>query len=397
MDRRTFTKLMGLLTLPSSKSLGGILGNPKIVVIGAGVIGMMIAFELVKKGAKVTLIDKDLPASGASGNSFSWINATYPKKPYSYNLLSQMGINAYKNLENEFNFEIKWSGSLEWLEELDQQKDLFAEINAIRKYPTFTPVSLISSSQAKYMEPNVYFGNGNKIVHSESDGAIDTIQAIQMIHDEFERLGGESIFSCEFTKLNTINGRLTSIDTSKGSIETDHAVFACGMDTDKNLGLDTSSTPTPGIILKSKPIENRFNKIIVGPGVHIHQQNDGVILLGEQDGAPMNHTDRLKERPKRFPSIEFEEMHTERILNKARNFTTGLEDIEIDQVSIGWRPLPKDRIPIIGRIEKVEGVYVSMMHSGVSLAAIVSKLVSEEILENKSIPILDDFRPSRFA
>ena len=397
MDRRTFTKLMGLLTLPSSKSLGGILGNPKIVVIGAGVIGMMIAYELVKKGAKVILIDKDLPASGASGNSFSWINATYPKKPYSYNLLSQMGINAYKNLENEFNFDIKWSGSLEWFEELDQQKDLFAEINAIRKYPTFTPVSLISSSQARYMEPNVYFGNGNKIVHSESDGAIDTIQAIQMIHDEFERLGGESIFSCEFTKLNTINGRLISIDTSKGSIETDHAVFACGMDTDKNLGLDTSSTPTPGIILKSKPIENRFNKIIVGPGVHIHQQNDGVILLGEQDGAPMNHADRLKERPNRFPSIEFEELHTERILNTAKNFTTGLEDIEIDQVSIGWRPLPKDRIPIIGRIEKTEGVYVSMMHSGVSLAAIVSKLVSEEILENKSIPILDDFRPSRFA
>ena len=102
MDRRAFTKLMGLLALPSSKSFGEIIGSPKIVVIGAGIIGTMIAYELVKKGTKVILIDKDLPASGASGNSFSWINATYPKKPYSYNLLSQMGINAYKNLENEF-------------------------------------------------------------------------------------------------------------------------------------------------------------------------------------------------------------------------------------------------------------------------------------------------------
>ena len=397
MDRRAFTKLMGLLALPSSKSFGEIIGNPKIVVIGAGIIGTMIAYELIKKGARVILIDKEIPASGASGNSFSWINATYPKKPFSYNLLSQMGIEAYKNLEREFQFDIKWSGSLEWFEELGQQEKLFAEIKAIKKYPRYTPVSLISSVEAEFMEPKVFFGDENTIVHSESDGAIDTIQAIQMIHNEFERLGGESIFSCEFLKLNEKNGRLSSIDTTMGKFEVDHAVFACGIDTDNNLSIDTSSTPTPGIILKSKPVENRFNKIIVGPGVHIHQQNDGSIVLGEQDGAPLSHFDRLKERPSRFPNKEFEELHTERIINTAKNFTTGLEDIVIEKVSIGWRPLPKDRIPIIGRFKKTKGVYVSMMHSGISLAAIVSKLVSEEILENKNIPILDDFRPSRFA
>ena len=397
MDRRAFTKLMGLLALPSSKSFGEIIGNPKIVVIGAGIIGTMIAYELVKKGARVILIDKEIPASGASGNSFSWINATYPKKPFSYNLLSQMGIEAYKNLEREFQFDIKWSGSLEWFEELGQQEKLFAEIKAIKKYPRYTPVSLISSVEAEFMEPKVFFGDENTIVHSESDGAIDTIQAIQMIHNEFERLGGESIFSCEFLKLNEKNGRLNSINTTMGKFEVDHAVFACGIDTDNNLSIDTSSTPTPGIILKSKPVENRFNKIIVGPGVHIHQQNDGSIVLGEQDGAPLSHFDRLKERPNRFPNKEFEELHTERIINTAKNFTTGLEDIVIEKVSIGWRPLPKDRIPIIGRFKKTKGVYVSMMHSGISLAAIVSKLVSEEILENKNIPILDDFRPSRFA
>ena len=397
MDRRAFTKLMGLLALPSSKSFGEIIGNPKIVVIGAGIIGTMIAYELVKKGARVILIDKEIPASGASGNSFSWINATYPKKPFSYNFLSQMGIEAYKNLEREFQFDIKWSGSLEWFEELGQQEKLFAEIKAIKKYPRYIPVSLISSVEAEFMEPKVFFGDENTIVHSESDGAIDTIQAIQMIHNEFERLGGESIFSCEFLKLNEKNGRLNSIDTTMGKFEVDHAVFACGIDTDNNLSIDTSSTPTPGIILKSKPVENRFNKIIVGPGVHIHQQNDGSIVLGEQDGAPLSHFDRLKERPSKFPNKEFEELHTERIINTAKNFTTGLEDIVIEKVSIGWRPLPKDRIPIIGRFKKTKGVYVSMMHSGISLAAIVSKLVSEEILENKNIPILDDFRPSRFA
>mgnify|MGYP001257231910 CR=1 FL=1 len=76
MDRRTFTKLIGLLAMPSGKSFGKTLKNTNIVVIGAGILGTMIAYELIKRGSRVTLIDKNYPASGASGNSFSWINAT---------------------------------------------------------------------------------------------------------------------------------------------------------------------------------------------------------------------------------------------------------------------------------------------------------------------------------
>ncbi|GIS40275.1 MAG: hypothetical protein Ct9H90mP13_01210 [Pseudomonadota bacterium] len=109
-----------------------------------------------------------------------------------------MGIEAYKSLETEFNFDIKWSGSLEWFEELDQQENLFVKFKAIKKYPTYTPVSLISSLEAEYLEPKVDFGDDNTIVHSESDGAIDTIRAIQMIHNEFERLGGKVFFPVSF-------------------------------------------------------------------------------------------------------------------------------------------------------------------------------------------------------
>ena len=47
MDRRTFTKLIGLLALPSKKSLGEVLRNPKIVVVGAGIIGRNQSIETI--------------------------------------------------------------------------------------------------------------------------------------------------------------------------------------------------------------------------------------------------------------------------------------------------------------------------------------------------------------
>ena len=79
MDRRTFSKLLSLMMISSNQTLGAINKREKIIVIGAGIIGTTIAYELSKMGADVTLIDQEFPGSAASGSSFSWINATYPK------------------------------------------------------------------------------------------------------------------------------------------------------------------------------------------------------------------------------------------------------------------------------------------------------------------------------
>ena len=42
-------------------------------------------------------------------------------------------------------------------------------------------------------------------------------------------------------------------------------------------------TPTPGIIIKSKPYKKVINRIIYGPGIHFYQQEDGRIIIGEQE------------------------------------------------------------------------------------------------------------------
>ena len=190
MNRRSFSKFLTLLAIFSSKSLGNISNRDKIIIIGAGIIGTTIAYELSKMGAEVTLIDKESPASGASGSSFSWINATYPKKPYSYNLLSQLGIDAYKNLEKEINLNISWSGSLEWFDSIDAQKKLLNEVAVLKKYPKFSPFKIITDKKAKFLEPNVNFNSNQNIIFSEADGAIDTINAISQMIKKIKQYGG---------------------------------------------------------------------------------------------------------------------------------------------------------------------------------------------------------------
>ena len=395
MDRRTFSKLLSLLMISSNHALAAVNKREKIIVIGAGIIGTSIAYELSKMGAQVTLIDQKFPGSAASGSTFSWINATYPKKPYPYNFLSQLGIDAYKSLEKEINLKIKWGGSLEWFDSDEEQNNLMNEVNNLKKYPRYSAVDVINEREAKTLEPGIDFKNKN-IVFSRADGAIDTMHAINLMIENIEFNGGSVLYPCQFQGLKYTNGRLSSVETTIGELEAHQAIFATGIDSGRLLSIDMMKPSTPGIIVTSKPTENILNRIIVGPGVHIHQQTDGRIIFGEQTGAPSSHLDRLSDKPKEFPSEIFAQDHTNRIFDTAKTFMKKVEDLKVERVSIGWRPIPRDGRPIIGRPEGLSDIYVAVMHSGVSLAAIVGKLVSEEILSGSTNLLLKDFRPSRF-
>ena len=383
----------------ASSSLLGISGSKpkeKILVVGAGIVGVTIAYELSRAGVDVHLIDKKYPGSQASGNSFSWINATYPKLPFNYNFLSQMGIEAYKVLSKEVNLKIKWSGSLEWFEDNEIESDSFVKLEKLMGYKKYTPVEVINSKQASKLEPSITFGDSRRIIFSKSDGAIDTDAAIEELTKKILMYGGKISYPCEYLASNIKNGKLFSIDSSLGEIEATKIIFAGGIDSNALVKKTLLKEPTPGIILRSKSFKKIIDRMVIGPGIHMHQQDDGVIYFGEQDGAPPTHKERLSNKPNNIPDF-YKAQHINNMLEKTKTFVKNISDIEIDKISVGWRPLPLDGLPVIGWLPNQKDTYIATMHSGISLAAIVAKLVTQEVLEGMSSSLLDEFRPTRFV
>ena len=190
MNRRDFLKILGLFALSPKRIFAQKSKTKEAVVIGAGIIGCSIAYELSKRGVAVTLIDKSVPGSGCSGSSFSWINATYPKKPYSYNLLSQLGINAFHLVQRELSLDIKWNGSLEWASKIGDQQTLIESVSELQNYPKYTATSVIGYKKAKKLEPNINFKGNENIVFSKEDGAIDPKDAISKMINAFKKNGG---------------------------------------------------------------------------------------------------------------------------------------------------------------------------------------------------------------
>ena len=89
-------------------------------------------------------------------------------------------------------------------------------------------------------------------------------------------------------------------------------------------------------------------------------------------------------------------MHGERILGKIKDKLPAANDAAYDHLTLGFRPMPQDRLPNVGFSPGNSDVYIAVMHSGVTLAAIMGRYISHEIMNNDLIDELAPYRPDRF-
>jgi glycine/D-amino acid oxidase-like deaminating enzyme len=62
----------------------------------------------------------------------------------------------------------------------------------------------------------------------------------------------------------------------------------------------------------------------------------------------------------------------------------------------GYRPMPQDGFPIVGYPRANANIYVTVMHSGVTLGPLVGRLAALEILDGARIDVLAPYRLERF-
>jgi glycine/D-amino acid oxidase-like deaminating enzyme len=85
------------------------------------------------------------------------------------------------------------------------------------------------------------------------------------------------------------------------------------------------------------------------------------------------------------------------LLAEASRVLAGNPELEFDGFGIGPKPIPGDGEPVLGEIETIPGYFVAFTHSGATLGLIVGELLAQEILSGEKSPLLETFRPARFA
>ncbi len=344
-----------------------------IVIIGAGVVGAAIAYHL-RGRAIVTVIESHGVAAGASSKGFGWIYASFSETP-AYHALRRAAMAAHVDLNLP---ETRWGGSLWWEAEgaaFDAQVSVLRGMNY--------PVQVLDRPAFVALEPDIA-RPPDRCLLAPAEGATDGAAFARALL----AASGAVVMPGQAARLTYKAGRVTGVRCTDVQMAADAVVIAAGagsVDLLAPLDLTLPITAKPGLILYTNPAPPILNHLILAPGIHFRQATDGRIVAGEIFSGDGPGAARITTDPQGLA----EEMMVQL---RARLPKT---DLRLETIMLGRRPLPTDGMPLIGPVPGYAGAHLAVMHSGVTLAPLVGRLLADEILGQGDALLLADFRPSR--
>jgi glycine/D-amino acid oxidase-like deaminating enzyme len=349
-----------------------------VLVVGAGIIGASIALHLLRAGARVTIIESGNSGGVATRNSFAWINANRGN-PVDYFRLRVRAIEEWHELERSLpDLRVFWCGSLNWersAEELQQ----FAAGHASWGYS----IRQVGREEISAIEP-LLAEPPDLAVHAPAEGAVDPFDAVTAILAAVTRLGGTVCVHNPARSLRARNGRICGVRTDAGDIAADETVVAAGAGAAALLSTAGFALPVrmmPSLLVVSRPYAKLLNGLIMPPAAQIRQNVHGRIIAC---------ADYKNDNGSAAASNAASALH--RAVQDT--FIAG-RSLVLDRHIVGYRPLPEDGFPLVGRIGGRTGLYVAVTHSGITLAPVIGRLVAKEILTGKREPLLDPYGVDR--
>ena len=352
----------------------------QIVVVGGGIIGAAIAWQLTKRGAQVTLIEAGGIGGLTTAATWAWTNATaHNPKPY-YDIRAA-SMTEWDRLADELpDLPYVRSGTLY------ADNDRFDTEAFVANHTSWGyDVRSVSIEQARQYEPAVRDLEGPLAI-SDSEGAVDATAAA-ILFATLARKSGALVFTGIGVDAVSVDGqgRVDGVIMNDAPIKADEVIVAAGADTPRivePLGVTLPMETRRGVLATTKPLPRLIDRNILLPGLHVRQKADGALLAGASFGGEA-------------PDVPAEEIAND-LVSRIQSSIVGAENAELASISVGHRPTPGDGFPVVGRTSTIGGLYIATMHSGITLAPIVARLVADEILDDRRDPLLEPFGVDRF-
>ncbi|MGG1662104.1 NAD(P)/FAD-dependent oxidoreductase [Brevibacillus sp. NRS-1366] len=343
----------------------------KIVVVGAGIVGAAMTYHLSKRNQEVTLIERNPTAAcEVTDKSFAWINPS--GRVFKNSLpLYDATLAEYHTLEKELpDLNVNWHGALTWGVPINTEESHIQKLNR---------------QQIIELEPNLK-EYPQEAMFANKEGALDPVYTTNLFIKKAEENGANVRYDTKVTQLIKDGSGVVGVHTSNGFIKSDVIVLAAGTALPglcRPLGIDVPVAPSPSIIIRMKSNKKLIHTLIS------NQQFEARHLTNETLIAAEDYIDESEENgPEAIGKRAFEII---------RHNLKGGENLRLEHIKVGMRPMPHDGYPIVGFHDQIKGLYLAVMHSAITLAPLVSRLAANEIVENVRIQEFESWRLSRFS
>lgn len=387
LTRRSFLHALGTGAALAARPLALHAGAPRrVVVVGGGIMGASIAYHLAKRGAEVHVLEKRAPASGATANSFAWINAG-SKRPRGYFELNHLGMAGWRRLQLELGpsrLVVQWGGTVQWQDAPARAESFRAAVAAQQAWGYGT--RLIDPAEMRALVPALTPGPVSAASFCDEEATVDPVDATRLLLEAAAAHGATIRHPAAVSAIDADATRVRGVRVGSETVAADAVVIAAGVEMPALgalLGLDIPMEESPGLLAHTTPHARLLERVLVAPGATLKQLPNGEIVTGvDFGGSPSRDTSAAMGR---------------KLLDGASRFVPTLRDTTLDRVTLGFRVLPADGQPIIGRVARRPGVYLAAMHSGITLAPIVGQLAAIELLDDAEVELLRPYRLERFS
>jgi glycine/D-amino acid oxidase-like deaminating enzyme len=361
-----------------------------VAIIGAGILGAAAAYRLAAGGRRVLIVDAQEPASGATGNSFSWLNAV-SKEPEAYHRLNADGAREYESLAEELGIDIGFhsSGSLHWGATTDQHAAIRERTSrlAARGYPA----EWLTRDQALTIEPAMVIPpEVEGVAYHPADGWLDAPYLVRALVNRALTEGADLWRGARVQALRRDGERIAAVLTDRGEVVAEQILLCAGTSTPDLLapiGIHIPVRRVPGLLAVTSPLAQRPTCVVYAPGVHLRPDVDGGLRIGADDIDDLVTEGTPVDSP---PAVAQE------LLERARRVVPAARDAEIVRAHLGVRPVPEDGHTVAGPLPGLGSAWVIVTHSGITLGPLLGRLIAAEIAGVAMDARLAPFRPERF-
>jgi glycine oxidase ThiO len=364
----------------------------KVIVVGAGIAGCAIAYELARRGATVQVVDSRAPGRGATFASAGILAPAVEGHNADLLHLTSCSLAAYDDfirrvrLDSGIDVDYARTGTLQVAFTSEQAAVLAESAARLRGIAH----SLLDGAATRALEPNV----STDVIaglHLPTQGYVSAEQLVSALVQAAVSRGA-----------TIVNGRVDRIEetpngaaaiTARERLDADALVIATGswsVPTAPALSERSESKgpvkPIRGQLLHLRVDEPIASSVLWGPDCYIVPWRDRTALVGAT-----------------VEDVGFDESPTvegvRSLLTAAVSVAPVLDGARFLEVRVGLRPKTPDELPAIGRSSTMHHVFyaIGLYRNGVLLAPLTATMVADLVLDRREHPDLARVRPDRLG
>ncbi|MDP4098631.1 glycine oxidase ThiO [Paenibacillus sp. P96] len=342
-------------------------------VIGAGVIGSSIAYQLTKRGFKTILIERLAPGQGATRAAAGMLAAEC--EAFVHPELAALAMRS-RNMFGELVRELEALTGLQT-----------GYVTAGFVIPARTPVEAerLSALADKKDGAAVQWWDAEEIsrripgLKGQVAGGLFREQETQLLPQRLtralvagaEKLGAELLTGTTVHEILTVDNRVRGVKTSGGHIVCPKVVFAGGLDELRLLrtcGIQLDMYPVKGEVAAVTMPARPLDYTIYAEDVYLVPKPDGELWIGATSRAHKAGAD-------------VSAGGLQHLLTRACAWLPEIRESSFLRAWSGLRPQTRDGLPFIGPVPDVAGLYAACGHyrNGILLSAATGEAIADFI------------------